>query len=139
MLWNNSSFSYKVFSVQKKTILILEGAPERTHCKTLFKKLKILPLPYVFRIDTHVHPPLSRWLRDLCGFTQIRYDIIVPRSTIKTSSNNKTDVMIYNFIISRFPNPNLKRMNLKTSNRFIKNYLLEQCFIVRINVMITVG
>ena len=50
IFWHNSSSSAKIFTLQKKIIRILAGAPSRTSCRSLFlKKLEILPIPmYTF-------------------------------------------------------------------------------------------
>jgi IS1 family transposase len=40
-----STYSIKIFILQKKIIRILAGAQPRTSCRSLFKKLQILPIP----------------------------------------------------------------------------------------------
>jgi len=44
ILWGNLSHSSTIFSMQKKTIRIMEGCGNRVSCRNLFKKLQILPL-----------------------------------------------------------------------------------------------
>jgi hypothetical protein len=50
IFWGNSSNSKKIFTLQKKTIIIMVGAQLRTPCRSLFKKSEILPIPcqYIF-------------------------------------------------------------------------------------------
>jgi hypothetical protein len=52
IFWGNSSNSGKIFTLQKKIIRIMVGAWPRTPCRSLFKKLEILPVPcqYIFSL-----------------------------------------------------------------------------------------
>jgi hypothetical protein len=52
MFWENCSNSRKIFTLQKKIIRIMVGAHPRTPCRSLFKKLEILPVPcqYIFSL-----------------------------------------------------------------------------------------
>jgi hypothetical protein len=52
ILVGNSSNSRTIITLQKKMIGIMVGAHTRTHCKSLFKKLEILPVPcqYIFSL-----------------------------------------------------------------------------------------
>jgi hypothetical protein len=45
IFWRNSSNSSKIFTLQKKIVRIMVGVHPRTPCKSLFKKLEILPVP----------------------------------------------------------------------------------------------
>jgi IS1 family transposase len=44
ILWGNSSNSRKIFILEKKVVRIMVGARPRTQCRSLFKKLEILPV-----------------------------------------------------------------------------------------------
>jgi len=50
ILWRNSSYSRKIFTLQKRIIRIMMGAHPRTSCRELLKKLEILtiPSPYIY-------------------------------------------------------------------------------------------
>jgi hypothetical protein len=52
IFWGNSCDCKKVFTLQKKTVKIIEGRKAQTPCRALFKKLQILPLPceYIFSL-----------------------------------------------------------------------------------------
>jgi IS1 family transposase len=52
ILGGNSSNSRTIFTLQKKIITIMVGAHPRTPCRSLFKKLEILPVPcqYIFSL-----------------------------------------------------------------------------------------
>jgi IS1 family transposase len=45
IFWGNSSYSIKIFTLQKIIIRILADAQPRTSCRSLLKKLQILPVP----------------------------------------------------------------------------------------------
>jgi hypothetical protein len=52
LFWGNSTNSRKIFTLQKKIIRIMVDAHPRTSCRSLFKKLEILPVPcqYIFSL-----------------------------------------------------------------------------------------
>jgi IS1 family transposase len=52
IFWGNSSNSRKIFTLLKKIIRSMVGARPRTPCRSLFKKLGILPVPcqYLFSL-----------------------------------------------------------------------------------------
>jgi len=45
LLWGNSSYSRKIFTLQKRIIRIMMAAHRRTSCRKLLKKLGILTVP----------------------------------------------------------------------------------------------
>ena len=45
LFWGNSSYSTKIFRLQKCIIRITFGYKSRVSCRQLFKKIQILPLP----------------------------------------------------------------------------------------------
>jgi hypothetical protein len=44
LFWGISSYSDKLFKLQKRVVRIMTGLGSRTSCRDLFKKLQILPL-----------------------------------------------------------------------------------------------
>ena len=48
IFWCNSSKSGKVFVLQKKIIRIMDGAPTRTSCRSLFRHLEILLVLFIY-------------------------------------------------------------------------------------------
>jgi hypothetical protein len=52
IFWGNSSYSKKIFTLQKRRIRIMVGAHPRTSCRRLFKKLEILTVPsqYIYSL-----------------------------------------------------------------------------------------
>ena len=52
IFWGNSSYSARVFGIQKRMIRIMAGRGTRDSCRKLFGYLDILPLPslYIFSI-----------------------------------------------------------------------------------------
>jgi hypothetical protein len=51
IFWGNPSSSRKVFTLQKQIIRNMVGAHSRTPCRSLFKKLEILPVPCQYIIS----------------------------------------------------------------------------------------
>jgi len=45
ILWGNSSYSRKIFTLQKRIITIMIGAHPRTSYREVLKKLEILTIP----------------------------------------------------------------------------------------------
>jgi hypothetical protein len=45
LFWGKSSYSMKIFILQKRVIRIIFGCYSRDSCRQLFKKIQILPLP----------------------------------------------------------------------------------------------
>jgi hypothetical protein len=45
IFWSNSPNGGNIFTLQKKFLRIMAGAEPRTSCRSLFKKLEILPVP----------------------------------------------------------------------------------------------
>jgi hypothetical protein len=56
ILWGNSSYSVKLFSIQKRVIEIIKGLKSRDSCRNSFREMKILPLcsQYVYFLMQHV-------------------------------------------------------------------------------------
>ncbi|PNF23822.1 hypothetical protein B7P43_G15913 [Cryptotermes secundus] len=52
IFWGNSSYSQKIFILQKKIVRIMAGVKPRESCKNIFKRLEILTLPceYIFSL-----------------------------------------------------------------------------------------
>lgn len=54
-IWGNSIDSKKVFILQKKVIRMICDVKKTAHCKNLFQKLEVLPLPCLFIYQTLVY------------------------------------------------------------------------------------
>jgi hypothetical protein len=50
IIWGNSSNSEKIFTLQKKIVIIMAGAHPRTSCGGLYKQLEILLLPCQYTV-----------------------------------------------------------------------------------------
>jgi len=48
ILWGNSSYSRKIFTLRKRIIRIMMGTHPRTSGRKLFKKLEILTVPSLY-------------------------------------------------------------------------------------------
>jgi len=51
IFWGNSSNSGKIFTLQMKITRIMAGAQPRTSCTSLFRQLKILPVPSQYTLS----------------------------------------------------------------------------------------
>ncbi|KAJ8977650.1 hypothetical protein NQ317_017094 [Molorchus minor] len=47
-LWGNASSAHKIFKLQKTAVRIVDAAGRNEHCRDLFKKYRILPLPCIY-------------------------------------------------------------------------------------------
>jgi hypothetical protein len=48
IFWGNSSNSKKIFTLQKKIVRLMAGFKPRNSCRSLFKRLEMLTLPYEY-------------------------------------------------------------------------------------------
>jgi len=57
ILGGNSSYSRKIFTLQKRIIRIMVGEHPRTSCRKLFKKLEILTVPsqYMYSLEIRIN------------------------------------------------------------------------------------
>ena len=64
IFWGNFSRSRKIFTLQQKIIRIMMGAPPRTSCRKLFKKLEILTVPsqYIYSLISFLIVNLDKFL-----------------------------------------------------------------------------
>ena len=71
--WGNSPMAKKVFIRQKQAIRMICGVKRKTHCKPIFKKLKILTLPaiYILQIILHVKREIQNFPKN--GQNTVRY------------------------------------------------------------------
>jgi len=67
ILWGNSSYSRKIFILQKRIIIIIMGAHPRTSCRELFKKLEILTIPsqYIYSMMSFLIGNQDKFLTNL--------------------------------------------------------------------------
>lgn len=133
MLWGNSTSVHKVFVLQKTAIRIIYNAPRNTNCKTIFKKLEILPLPCLYilevLIETHKNRCVLTKHADVHNYdTRNSKDIVILKSRLKTTKNNKLDVTLYNSFVKYFQHINISDMTRVQFKHFAKSFLLNYCF-----------
>jgi hypothetical protein len=68
IFWGNSSYSIKIFKLQKRVIRIITGAKNRDSCRELFKNLKILTLvsQYIFSVLSFIVDNLDNYIYNHC-------------------------------------------------------------------------
>jgi hypothetical protein len=56
ILWGNSSYTMKLFRIQKKIIRIMLGLKKRDSCRDAFREMKILPLcsQYIYSMMLYI-------------------------------------------------------------------------------------
>lgn len=133
IFWGNSVNACRVFRLQKMAVRLLSRVPPGTHCRLLFKNLKILPLPCLFILEVvvYIHRNISSFTihSDNHNYsTRHANDLVVPHSRIKITKNNKLQVQLYNVLNVRLAGSNLKSMSVYRFKKCVKNYLLDHCF-----------
>lgn len=131
VIWGNSVDIERAFLVQKKTIRAMSGADYLDHCKPLFKKFKILPLPclYIFEVCLFVrrHPHLfildeqiSERLKKIHAGK-----LLVPSQRLQLYSRNASCMTIK--IYNKLP-PALKMLPMNKFKCKMFTWLLDMCF-----------
>lgn len=128
ILWGNSSTAIRVFRLQKKVIRIIAKVGPTEHCKPLFKKFKIMPLPsiYIFYSLLEIHSNYCRYNTNSSFHnypTRSANLIRIPRFRLQRSSHNSLDVNLYN----KLPQQIKKLNNLQFKN-IIKRIMRDNCF-----------
>jgi hypothetical protein len=87
LFWGNSSYSTKIFRLQKCIIRIIFGCKSRDSCRQLFKKIQILPLPsqYILNLLLFVVQNRNQFKANLkvhCINTRQHFDLHQPLSSL---------------------------------------------------------
>lgn len=133
VLWGNSVKSYKVFYLQKASVRIIDSSPRGTHCRPLFRRYGILPLPCVYILETLllIHKNLNNLTshgdRHNYG-TRLRENLIPPYSRLRTTEVNKLDLNLYNKFCNMHSQKNVKSMKYTTFHKLAKDFLTKECF-----------
>lgn len=131
IIWGHSVDAQRALKVQKKCIRAICGADYLDHCKPLFKRLNILPLPsqYILEICMFVkkHPHLFPLHDKVLGKTRSRdaCKLYVPSQRLKIFSNNVycNAIRIFNKLPTR-----LKAMPVNKFKYTLNRWLLQECF-----------
>jgi hypothetical protein len=88
IFWGNSTYSKKVFYIQKKIIRTMAGTKRRASCRKLFKKFNILPLASEFLLSllSFVVDNIKKYQTnsDIHNIsTRYRYNIHVPNTNLR--------------------------------------------------------
>lgn len=133
VLWGNASTSFKIFRLQKSAVRIIDSAPYGTHCKPLFRKYGILPLPSLFIFEslllTHKNLNILSSHADRHNYnTRLRWNLIPSFSRLRMTQVNKIDVSLYNKFINYHRDINVKQMTYNVFHKFAKNFFIDHCF-----------
>jgi hypothetical protein len=103
IFWGNSSYSIKIFKLQKRVIRIITDAKNRDSCRELFKNLKILTLisQYIFSVVSFIVDNPEDYIYNYCIHKiNTRQGNNLHKSTVSLSLHQKCvinmGIQIYN-------------------------------------------
>lgn len=131
VIWGHSVDVQRAFRAQKKCIRAICGADYLDHCKPLFKRLKVLPLPCQYILDLCMfvkkHPRLFPLHDNVLGKTRSRHNnkLYVPAQRLQIYSNNVycNAIRIYNNLPER-----VREQPINKFKRVLNNWLLQERF-----------
>lgn len=127
VLWGNTSAALRIFRLQKRVVRILSGAGYKEHCRPLFKKLKIMPLPCVFiyfsLIEIHESKNSISSSSKLHSYNMRKDILTIPKFRLTKSKNNSLHLNLYNVLASE-----TQHFALSKFKYLIKMFLLKHCF-----------
>lgn len=128
LLWGISSQSIRVFRLQKRAIRLIENAGFTDHCKPLFVKFKILPIPslYIFHtlLEIHKNKNLYQLQSELHNYSTRSGELLrAPRYRLAISARNSLNFNLYNKLPS-----DLRVLHFNSFKIKIKQFLLSHCF-----------
>jgi hypothetical protein len=132
IFWGNSSYSVKIFKLQKRVIRIITGAKNRDSCRELFKNLKILTLvsQFIFSVVSFIVDNPEDYIYNYCIHKRnSRQGNNLHQSTVSLSLYQKgvisMGIKIYNNL------PTFIKESNTTSQKFkslLKNFLYANKF-----------
>lgn len=133
ILWGNAAASHKVFLLQKAAVRIIDAAECDTHCRPIFTKYKILPLPCVYILETlsEIHQKLTdlQTHSDVHSYETRSANSLIPLwSRLRTCEYNKLDVNIYNKFLNLNKQKNIKNLSIKKFRNLSKEFLISKSF-----------
>ncbi|XP_050509197.1 uncharacterized protein LOC114345645 [Diabrotica virgifera virgifera] len=128
ILWGNSTNALQIFRMQKKAIRILAGVSNLEHCRPLFIKLKIMPLPtlLIYQVLTEIHRKRSHLTKQSdvhVHNTRYSHYLRTNRSRLRLSDKNCLNYNYYNILPK-----DIKQLSCYSFKKVIKRYLLKHCF-----------
>ena len=76
LFWGSDSQSTKVFKLQKKVVRLICNVKRKTSCRELLKTLNILPVPWVYTVETVYYIKVNhKGLKKIWPYMIMRYDI----------------------------------------------------------------
>jgi hypothetical protein len=132
IFWDHSSYSQKLFILQKRAIRTIKGQGNRTSCRTIFKQLKILLLKsqYIYSIllfvIKHKNYFTSNFTRHNMQTRQCD-DFYLPSSSLPVFQNGVyyTGVKVFNNLPLELKRLIESPTKCKVS---IRRYLVSHCF-----------
>lgn len=126
ILWGASTMASKIFLLQKRAIRAIEGVGQRTSCRPLFQKFKILTLPasYILTCLIYIHSNPDLYTdKSFHGYeTRNKHDLITSQNRISKTQNS------FKYWGIKFFNKLPMEIRLKSKANFkkiVKTFLLE--------------
>lgn len=131
IFWGDSTLASEVFLCQKKVIRIIEGATQRSPCKPLFQKLKILTLTGIYLLEVSslmfANKHDLRFNHNVHNIdTRSKDNIYIPLAKLRVSSKAPTHMgaRVYNHL----PDYIKKAETLSCFKSLLKKFLLGFSF-----------
>lgn len=128
LLWGNSSSSIRTFRLQKKAIRIIAGAGYYDHCKPIFKKFGVMPLPTLFiyyqLLEIHKKKNTYQLNADFHKYPTRTANLIRPNKfKYRKCSDNSLDISLYNVLPA-----NVKSLSNTKFKSTLKRVMRSHCF-----------
>jgi hypothetical protein len=132
IFWGHSSSTQRLFVLQKRAIRIIMGVSNRTSCRYIFKKLKILPLKsrYIYSmplfVSKHKQFFITNFDRHSIQTTQ-RDNLHVPSASLTAFQKGVyfSGVKIFNRLLAELKQLLSSPKQFKTA---VRRYLASHCF-----------
>lgn len=127
-VWGGSRHIFDAFRLQKRAVRVIAGLRPLDSCRGKFIEYKILTLPsqYVYVTLLNIHRHAGDYLRhsDIHSYdTRNASDLVLDRSRVCCSYNNKLNVTLYNLLPHAW-----KSYTLNKFKKTVKDYLAENSF-----------
>jgi len=129
MIWGYNTHYRKILLLQKRAVRLICNVPYRTHCKPLFRKLRILTFPSLYLLFSlcYTHNNKDLFMNNTMHHdhdTRNKNKLIIPQCRYSSSQKNYSymAVKLYNALPSK-----LKMCPLLHFKSKIKEMLIEEC------------
>lgn len=129
-LWGASCDSIRIFKIQKTAIRVLTGSGSTDHCRPLFRRLRVLPLPclYIYAVLLYVMQHYDSLLKnsDLHNYeTRQKQNLVVPQHRLQKTEKtvDYNGIKLFNLLPSE-----IKSLPLNKFRTAILDLLEDKCY-----------